>query len=64
MEKELDAEMVHQQVYAIAEKVGVEPKEIFEAIYLLFLGRRSGPRAGWFLVSLDRGFVIKRLTSL
>lgn len=33
----------------------------FAALYLAFLGRSSGPRAGWLLAGLDRGFVIARL---
>ena len=34
----------------------------FAAIYVALLGRESGPRAGWLLASLDRAFVVKRLT--
>ena len=30
-------------------------------IYLAFLGRTNGPRAGWLLASLDPAFVLKRL---
>jgi lysyl-tRNA synthetase class 1 len=33
----------------------------FKAIYLAFLGKESGPKAGWFLSSLPRGFVLGRL---
>jgi lysyl-tRNA synthetase class 1 len=33
----------------------------FAAIYLAFIGRDSGPRAGWLLASLDKDFVVKRL---
>ncbi len=33
----------------------------FKAIYLAFLGKESGPKAGWFLSSLPREFVLKRL---
>jgi lysyl-tRNA synthetase class 1 len=33
----------------------------FKAVYLAFLGKDSGPRAGWFLSSLDREFVLRRL---
>lgn len=33
----------------------------FKAIYLAFLGKESGPKAGWFLSSLERGFVLARL---
>lgn len=37
-----------------------ESKE-FKAVYLAFLGKESGPKAGWFLSVLDREFVLKRL---
>lgn len=33
----------------------------FRAIYLAFLGKESGPKAGWFLSVLDRDFVLERL---
>jgi lysyl-tRNA synthetase class I len=39
----------------------VEAKAAFAALYLAFLGRPNGPRAGWLLASLDRDFVIERL---
>jgi lysyl-tRNA synthetase class 1 len=37
------------------------PAAAFRAIYLAFLGRPSGPRAGWLLASLDQAFVLDRL---
>jgi len=33
----------------------------FEAIYLAFLGRPNGPRAGWLLAGLDPALVVARL---
>jgi lysyl-tRNA synthetase class 1 len=33
----------------------------FTALYVVFLGRSNGPRAGWLLASLDPTFVIGRL---
>ena len=36
-------------------------RDSFAAIYLAFLGRDSGPRAGWLLASLDKDFVVRRL---
>ena len=33
----------------------------FGALYVAFLGRTNGPRAGWLLASLDAAFVIGRL---
>lgn len=35
--------------------------KVFKEIYLAFLGRESGPKAGWFLSSLQKDFVEQRL---
>jgi lysyl-tRNA synthetase class 1 len=48
-------------VFAVAAEHGVDAKAAFNALYLAFLGRPNGPRAGWLLASLDRRFVIARL---
>ena len=40
---------------------GVSSGDAFAAVYAAFLGRANGPRAGWRLASLDRGFTIGRL---
>jgi lysyl-tRNA synthetase, class I len=48
-------------IFAAAADGGLPPGDGFRAIYLAFLGRPSGPRAGWLLASLDRSFVVERL---
>jgi len=48
-------------IFAVAADLGLVPGVAFEAIYRSFLGRPTGPRAGWLLASLDRAFVIRRL---
>jgi lysyl-tRNA synthetase class 1 len=58
---EMSGEEIHQLLYAIKDELGMEPKEMFEAIYLALLGKRRGPRAGWFLSALDTGFLRRRL---
>jgi lysyl-tRNA synthetase class 1 len=55
------AQEIHDQVYAVAEELALDPKKFFQAIYLAFLGDRQGPKVGWFLASLDRDFVKERL---
>ncbi len=37
-------------------------KECFEAIYLLFFNKSSGPIVGWFLSSLNKQDVMERLS--
>jgi lysyl-tRNA synthetase class 1 len=47
-------------IFDTARAEDVPPRRAFEAIYLAFLGRPNGPRAGWLLASLDPAFVRER----
>ncbi len=49
-------------IFTLATDHGIDARAAFNAIYLAFLGRANGPRAGWLLSSLERDFVIARLT--
>jgi len=51
---------LHNHIYELAQKVGLKAPELFKAIYLVLLGRESGPRAGSFISVLDKEFVISR----
>jgi lysyl-tRNA synthetase class 1 len=48
-------------IFDTATAAGLDARAAFAAIYLAFLGRMNGPRAGWLLASLEPGFVIDRL---
>ena len=48
-------------IFAVAADAGLAPGRAFQALYLAFLGRPNGPRAGWLLASLDTDFVFRRL---
>ena len=48
-------------IFAVATDHGIDAKAAFNALYLAFLGRPNGPRAGWLLASLPRDFVVRRL---
>jgi lysyl-tRNA synthetase class 1 len=48
-------------IFATAKERGLPAGEAFRAVYLAFLGRPNGPRAGWLLASLDPTFVTARL---
>ena len=48
-------------IFDAATEAGLDAKAAFAAIYLAFLGRTNGPRAGWLLASLDVAFVLERL---
>jgi lysyl-tRNA synthetase class 1 len=48
-------------IFSVAAEAGLDGKTAFAALYAAFLGRSNGPRAGWLLASLERGFVVGRL---
>lgn len=56
-----DGDDLHQKLHTIKESQAITPGELFGAIYKAFLGRTTGPQAGWFLAGLKKDFVIQRL---
>ncbi len=61
LDKDLDDIGMHNEIYRVArEDVEMNPKELFQAIYLVLIGKKSGPKAGSFIISLEKDFVKKR----
>jgi len=54
-------EEIQQKLHSIKEEMGIQPVELFSALYLAFLGKTYGPKVGWFLSVLDKNFVVDRL---
>lgn len=54
-------EGIQALIFSTAQERGIPAGAGFAALYAAFLGRPSGPRAGWLLASLDRPFVVERL---
>jgi len=48
-------------IFSAAESAGLPAGRAFAALYLAFLGRANGPRAGSLLASLEPDFVVDRL---
>ncbi|PJA88021.1 MAG: lysine--tRNA ligase [Candidatus Moranbacteria bacterium CG_4_9_14_3_um_filter_40_7] len=60
-QEKLDGQLLHSKLHDIKTEIGINPQDLFSAIYLSFLGKTSGPKAGWFLSVLDKEFLEKRL---
>ncbi len=60
-ETERSGEEMHARLHELKTEIPIEPKELFGAIYTVFLNRTSGPKAGWFLASLPRELSLARL---
>ncbi len=61
LESAEDAEKLQVDLYNASKDAGIPTKDAFAAIYLSLLGRTSGPKAAWFLLSFPREKVINRL---
>ncbi|WBF07834.1 MULTISPECIES: lysine--tRNA ligase [Methanothermobacter] len=59
--REMTAEELHDEMYSILRRHGLKPQKAFQAIYRVLIGKKMGPRAASFLLSLERDFVIRRL---
>ncbi len=59
-EKDYTAEGLHDEMYNLLRELGMKPQKAFQAIYKTIIGKKQGPRAASFVLSLDKDFVIKR----
>ena len=50
----------HDRMYEVLESLEMKPQKAFQAIYKTIIGKKQGPRAASFVLSLDKDFVIKR----
>jgi lysyl-tRNA synthetase, class I len=59
--EDADGAYFHDRVYELKDELGLQPKEMFTALYRALIGKTSGPRAGWFLSMLPRDWLVRRL---
>ncbi len=62
LEEPRTGEELHARLHELKTEVPIAPKDLFTALYRVFLNRDSGPKAGWFLSVLPREYVVARLT--
>jgi lysyl-tRNA synthetase class 1 len=61
LEADHTGEEIHARLHELKTEIPIQPKDLFVALYRIFLNRDSGPKAGWFLSVLPRDFVHDRL---
>jgi lysyl-tRNA synthetase, class I len=54
------SEEFHDAMYTIIHDLDIKPQKAFQAIYKVITGKKQGPRAASFVLSLDKDIVIKR----
>ena len=64
LESNMDGDMVQSILYTKAVERGLKPKQAFAAVYTVLLGRKSGPKAGPFIVSIGVRLAQQRVLSV
>ena len=54
---------IHDAFYDLQEKNQVPAKDYFKIMYNVILGKDKGPRLGFFLATMERKFVLDRLSA-
>tara|TARA_B110000438_G_scaffold172521_1_gene164913 strand:+ start:4999 stop:6531 length:1533 start_codon:yes stop_codon:yes gene_type:complete len=55
-------ESIHDSFYELQESNNTPAKEYFKIMYLITLGKERGPRLGFFLATMEKDFIIERLS--
>ncbi|MGQ9582362.1 MAG: lysine--tRNA ligase [Thermoplasmatota archaeon] len=58
---EWDAERIHHTIHETGKSLKMDAGKTFGAVYKVLLGKERGPRMGYFLKSLERDWVLRRL---
>ena len=61
--KDLSPADLQQEIFNLSKK-SIGPRKAFESIYLMLLGKKAGPRAGWLLRSVDDELLDKRFEEI
>ncbi|MCX6704488.1 MAG: lysine--tRNA ligase, partial [Candidatus Woesebacteria bacterium] len=63
-EKEVDADSLQVALYNLSKELKINPKDAFASIYLAFIDKTHGPRAGALLANFGKEKVVGRITSI
>lgn len=61
---EVDADSLQLALYNLAKEKKIQTKDAFSAIYIAFIGKTHGPRAGMLLTNFGKDKVVERINSL
>lgn len=60
LEDSTEPEKFQNDVYQSGKDLGLSSAETFQAIYRSLIGKDSGPKAAWLILSLDKDFIRRR----
>ncbi len=64
IQEDIQPNELHNYIYNTGKSLGLTTIDTFTPIYIALLGKKSGPKVGWFLSILDKNFLIKRFKQI
>jgi len=55
---------LHNKIYETTKAKGLQPKEVFQALYSVLIGKQFGPKIGTLIFALGKERVKKRLLEI
>ena len=62
LEDSTEPEKFQDDIYKVGKDLGLSSAETFQAIYRSLIGKDSGPKAAWLILSLDKDFIRRRFS--
>lgn len=62
LEDSVKPEKFQNDIYKVGKDLGLTSAETFQAIYRTLIGKDSGPKAAWLVLSLDKDFIRRRFS--
>ncbi len=56
-----DGEVLQATIFATTQATDMQPKDAFQLLYRIFIGKQAGPKLGPFLATLEQDYVFARL---
>jgi lysyl-tRNA synthetase class 1 len=63
-DEEWNPDGIHNAIYELAQAQGLKSKAAFQLVYKAILNEKFGPRLGYFLSTLDKEFVVNRISEV
>ena len=62
--KEWDSASLEQEIYSIGKQILQSGKKMFQLLYKIVLGKKSGPRLAPLILTIDKNWLVRRINDL
>jgi lysyl-tRNA synthetase class 1 len=64
LSKDREPDEIHEKIYSLSKDLDIQTGKAFQCIYLAVVGKKTGPKAGNLLSSLDKKWIVQRFMDI